>query len=364
MVNEDANINLQNAQNNINQVVPPAPTISAAPGKTKSIPYSDQKDSSTLLIHLFQPPPFPKILLQFRKQHSQNGSSKTLLSAMLSLPPSPSQSCLTSALPGRGKLYVLPCTISLQIPANPEFKISGSNWLPPSKVTNQSQNSSIPFRELPMPFESFLNRLVAHEEHLRQEQFASPSVMTANFAQSGIDPTYAQAFEAFYAQQSAKAPTNAASWRPQTHHYRPAPSPYVPAFQSNLPNFSSPPGLINSAAYGQPNIQMNHGPAQTVTQPVYQNNKSKGKNKKKRGCGFCDQLGHHVKICPRLAGISPTANVAQHGMGNGTGWLIDSGASHHVTSTAQNVSNATEYTGTDSLVIGSEYGNGLVSRYE
>lgn len=229
--------------------------------------------------------------------------------------------------------------------------------------------SSIRNSEIEHTFESFLNRLVAEEEHLRQSEFFSPTVVTANFAQSGLNSQYPQSVEAYYAYHGARPNQNPApSWRPPTSQYFSGQqtTPVFPWMQQPTASGYYPGAPPNQQSQNSASSNLGSGTGQAQNQTTYQNNKGRGKGKKKRGCGFCDQLGHHVKICPRLAGISPVANVAQQGTSHGSGWLLDSGASHHVTNNAQILSNATDYTGTDSLVIGngSENGGGLVPRYE
>ncbi|CAL2268722.1 unnamed protein product [Prunus armeniaca] len=78
-------------------------------------------------------------------------------------------------------------------------------------------------------------------------------------------------------------------------------------------------------------------------------------------CQLCDQQGHSAKRCPHaqvLPSSDPTMNVAT-ALHTATNWLIDSGASHHVTPNFANLSLHTNYEGLDSVVIGNGSSMGI-----
>lgn len=70
-------------------------------------------------------------------------------------------------------------------------------------------------------------------------------------------------------------------------------------------------------------------------------------------CQFCEKPGHSAKQCfkikPRKSG--PSANYASTTKQDGN-WLLDSGASHHVSSDLSKLKVQSDYDRTDSLIIG------------
>ena len=73
-------------------------------------------------------------------------------------------------------------------------------------------------------------------------------------------------------------------------------------------------------------------------------------------CQLCDKPSHNAKTCrsqPHLT-FSPQANFlhANHGSPPNNSWIIDFGASHHITSDLQNLSLHFEYGGTDDIITG------------
>jgi hypothetical protein len=112
-------------------------------------------------------------------------------------------------------------------------------------------------------------------------------------------------------------------------------------------------------------------------QSHYSNNRRNHNPKPYRGfCQLCDQQGHTAKRCPRLRTFSPSpppyqqfgtlsrtpsapprAHFAAQPNLASTNWLVDSGASHHVTADLNNLSLHSEYDGSDDIMIGD--GTGL-----
>uniref|UniRef100_A0A2N9EU87 CCHC-type domain-containing protein n=1 Tax=Fagus sylvatica TaxID=28930 RepID=A0A2N9EU87_FAGSY len=114
-------------------------------------------------------------------------------------------------------------------------------------------------------------------------------------------------------------------------------------------------------------------------QSHYSNNRRNHNPKPYRGfCQLCDQQGHTAKRCPRLKTFSPSpppyqqfgtlclartpfapprAHFAAQPNLASTNWLVDSGASHHVTADLNNLSLHSEYDGSDDIMIGD--GTGL-----
>ncbi|KAK4477741.1 hypothetical protein RD792_017002 [Penstemon davidsonii] len=92
-------------------------------------------------------------------------------------------------------------------------------------------------------------------------------------------------------------------------------------------------------------------------------------NKPRVVCQYCDKPGHLVKQCRRLLSAFqslmptnataappsshfPRANFAASNSGGSPNWLVDSGASHHVTNDLQNLALHSNYDGNEDLQIG------------
>ncbi|OMO59764.1 hypothetical protein CCACVL1_24626 [Corchorus capsularis] len=78
-------------------------------------------------------------------------------------------------------------------------------------------------------------------------------------------------------------------------------------------------------------------------------------------CQFCDRPGHTAKSCyqihPKQNSSSPSAHVTTATTKPNNTWLLETGASHHVTSYFRNLDLSDKYQGTDELIIGD--GSGL-----
>lgn len=214
---------------------------------------------------------------------------------------------------------------------NPEFK----------DIANLIRNS-----EDEIKFDTLLSRLKNHEEHLHRAS-TSPTVVTANYAKTGN--TAADLWKSASARPPAPPSTAFSPHPPAT--------PVGPYFYS----------LTSTNSYPQPNIWAPAGPvmgynnhpkpAQQARQAQQNHSNGDGKWGKKKKyvrCQYCSEKGHYALQCPKLPTAAPAANVGTTGQQD---WLLDSGASNHVTNNLQNLTGATDYAGTDSLVIGN--GNGL-----
>ncbi|XP_021825724.1 uncharacterized protein LOC110766666 [Prunus avium] len=80
-------------------------------------------------------------------------------------------------------------------------------------------------------------------------------------------------------------------------------------------------------------------------------------------CQWCGTQGQSAKRCPQLQSSSqsqPVVNSTYHGRHNASPtWLLDSGASHHVTSKVTNLSGVSTYDGPDEIIIGNGSGLGI-----
>jgi len=83
---------------------------------------------------------------------------------------------------------------------------------------------------------------------------------------------------------------------------------------------------------------------------------------KKVSCQICQQYGHEAFDCPHRMNpnfsghSSPSAMVARTNASSPT-WLVDSGASHHMTNSSTNLQNPESYTGLEQVYVGD--GKGL-----
>jgi transposase InsO family protein len=82
-----------------------------------------------------------------------------------------------------------------------------------------------------------------------------------------------------------------------------------------------------------------------------------GQRRYKPKCQWCDQVGHTAKNCPKMSSAEFTANCAASSLGKNQKWLVDSAASHNMTTELSSLLINSEYDGTDEVVIGD--GSGL-----
>ncbi|CAJ2654481.1 unnamed protein product [Trifolium pratense] len=90
-------------------------------------------------------------------------------------------------------------------------------------------------------------------------------------------------------------------------------------------------------------------------------------------CQFCDKPGHSAKICykirgfPKRYGTKPTANIAQNQAAKqNASWIMDTGASHHISQDLQQLTLANSYPGADQVTVGDgtglEFGSSIAPR--
>ncbi|XP_070670238.1 uncharacterized protein [Malus domestica] len=69
-------------------------------------------------------------------------------------------------------------------------------------------------------------------------------------------------------------------------------------------------------------------------------------------CQWCGTQGHSAKRCPQLSSAPPMVNHTTIRSSTSSPWLLDSGASHHVTSDSRNIPDSITYDGPDQIIIG------------
>jgi hypothetical protein len=83
-------------------------------------------------------------------------------------------------------------------------------------------------------------------------------------------------------------------------------------------------------------------------------------------CQYCEKPGHSAKVCYKIKGYPnrnqprPAANVAAYQsqtQAQNNNWIMDTGASHHITQDLQQLTLAQPYPGTDQVLVGD--GTGL-----
>ncbi|CAL8990583.1 unnamed protein product, partial [Prunus brigantina] len=139
----------------------------------------------------------------------------------------------------------------------------------------------------------------------------------------------------------------------------------LPSPPSNFaPNFSSPP-QFGGQGFHSPNFSRNSSPGGG-------NSNSGGSSSfNSTGfssglvlvCQFCNKKGHAANTCRKLGRLLNASGSSSSGPFTGyyanpqsatssPSWIVDSGATAHVTATNQHLQNSSPYTGSDSLQVG------------
>ena len=169
-------------------------------------------------------------------------------------------------------------------------------------------SSAIRARESPISYEELFDQLLSHElflKHTESRQLSTPLISapaTAAIAQRG---PY---------QESYSGSSNRPPQRQSNHQAR---------------NFRSAPGTP----------WRNQQPS-----PSY------GKVR----CQLCSKIGHTADVCRSKSHnhMVARANLAQSAYTTTNPWVVDSGASHHITNDVQNVHSACDYTGPEEITMG------------
>ncbi|KAF2319338.1 hypothetical protein GH714_014886 [Hevea brasiliensis] len=75
-------------------------------------------------------------------------------------------------------------------------------------------------------------------------------------------------------------------------------------------------------------------------------------------CQLCDKYGHVAKVCRSCShnALEAQANFTSRQTSPAPSWIMDTGASHHVTQNIQNLQAYSEYAGSDDIIIGDDGG--------
>ena len=119
--------------------------------------------------------------------------------------------------------------------------------------------------------------------------------------------------------------------------------------------------LVSTANF----TQRRHFPARNNGQRFYsksrdstkRNTYNSGFHKYKPKCQLCDQLVHTAKTSSKNNSSDFSANCVASSKSKDSKWLVDSAASHNMTTNLSNLSIHSEYDGTDEVVLGD--GSGL-----
>ena len=172
-------------------------------------------------------------------------------------------------------------------------------------------------RESSLAFEELHDLLVGHDAYLsRLETTTQQLVVSANFTKT-----------------KHSAPGGSQSWSFKKHD---SASGLLGSNLSKNFNGAQRDGRRSNNIFGRPN---------------YSNRRYQPK------CQLCDQLGHIAKSCPQFHSQNVSINCATASNGRDKNWLLDSAASHNITSDLSNLSIYSEYDGTNEVILGD--GSGL-----
>ncbi|KAK2988699.1 hypothetical protein RJ640_012735 [Escallonia rubra] len=203
-----------------------------------------------------------------------------------------------------------------------ELAICGSPMRPKElaiKVLNglgpdyKEMSATIRARDTPMLFEELHDKLIGHEifSTIRLPSISSPPLQLSSLNDQTKEDRIATPTMAFV--------------DPSTHKM---------ATPITIPRKTDPTDTSMFAA--------------TTGAPSTSPNNKNNSNKPKVQCQLCDKFGHLTKVCHSTTHIAlePQANFASKQHNNSpTNWVMDIGASHHITTDTQNLQAYLEYHG-------------------
>ncbi|KAK9076578.1 hypothetical protein SSX86_004912 [Deinandra increscens subsp. villosa] len=187
--------------------------------------------------------------------------------------------------------------------------------------------TTLQVRDQPITYPELYDKLVDFERTLKEAEPSSPVLATANTAQRS-GPRYRT--------EANPRPTPDPSYRPN---------------RSNPSSTQSRPNRNPIGPYSGPNAGSTSGSKYTPRNPG-------------SFCNFCNIAGHETKECRKLRKFindnqvplapidaPPVANAATVGPSRNM-WMLDSGASHHLTPNPANLSSISDYGGPDEITLG------------
>ncbi|KAK1548933.1 hypothetical protein Q3G72_011402 [Acer saccharum] len=208
--------------------------------------------------------------------------------------------------------------------------------------------SAIRARDTPISFEELYDKLLDHEAYLRRDESKKNGpTITAQFNQRSFN-------RRGHGQHGNFSPNNG---QHQQFGYNNSQHQ-----NHNSGHFSSNNRGVNrnhnSTYHTHNNTYRTHN--QSNSAPQNQQWRSQLPHTSTRPiCQLCDKIGHTTRTCrsrpPPTAQPWPQANHMtsdQPGSHNANNWILDSGASHHMTSDLQNLSLHSEYGGPENIMLG------------
>ncbi|KAK0608672.1 hypothetical protein LWI29_034169 [Acer saccharum] len=208
--------------------------------------------------------------------------------------------------------------------------------------------SAIRARDNPITFEELYDKLLDHEAFLqRDESKKGIPVITAQFNQR----TFTRRGRNHHGNSSNTYTNSHGNNHTYTNPHGTYTNPH--GNQSSFGNYSHTGRNFSSPQ---------NSPARPQSQPQFHSpnqwRSSSSSHSSRPICQLCDKVGHTARVCrsrPHPATQQwPQANnmTTEQSNTRNTNWILDSGASHHMTSDLQNLSIHSEYGGPEDIMVG------------
>ncbi|CAI9782698.1 unnamed protein product [Fraxinus pennsylvanica] len=211
-------------------------------------------------------------------------------------------------------------------------------------------NAAIRTRETAMTFEELHDKLLDHETFLKRgegKRVTTPITAQYNHHRSNNN-------------KNRSGSGNHQNNRMGNNNYGNRSISGNPQTNSGNQGFHNPSSSPSNSNFSY-NTMGNFTPASHSQHQPWRPNNNHGQPKPI--CQLCDKIGHTAKVCRSRARPHHNPNWPQANLlttdhqSNNNNWLVDSGASHHITSDLQNLSVHSDYNGNEDIMVGD--GNGL-----